>query len=205
MKTKDSLSIANPYTKKELLVERDLEELLNQFQTMLVYTGNVQKVSCASYSYGDRGDRDWEAEYKTYAFNDEKCYLRDLFRKLLDIRIRAAHAADINKGDIAANLIELGKAYKARFMEALEDLRAKYKVAKEELAKANEDKLFEKANEEIIRLREEYAKDVAEKEAAWEAKHEKEERIGNIKFVLFLTACGLVVLVPNLLHCFGVI
>jgi len=202
MKTKDSLSIANPYTKKELLVERDLEELLNQFQTILVYTGNVLKVPFASYSYGDR---DWEAEYKTYAFNDEKCYLRDLFGKLLDIRIRAAHAADINEGAIATTLIELGKAYKARFMEALEDLRTKYKAAKEELAKANEDKLFEKANEEIIRLREEYAKDVAEKEAAWKAKHEKEERIGNIKFVLFLTACGLVVLVPNLLHCFGVI
>lgn len=188
---KANLMIANPYTKEEILTERDLELLLTLYRDKIkVPTGDViQEFEEFSLGYH------WAPAFITYSFEEQKVYIRELYAKLADIQVRAAQATDLSKSE-AKNLLSLGKAYKDRLMKAFEKLRADYKIAEDRLAEATKNKLFTKAHDEAKILNAEEAKQKAIRQEELIKQQSKEDLIATAKVCLFLGLLAAVIFLP---------
>ncbi len=202
MKTNNSLSIVNPYTKTEILTNKDLEALLDRFPDIGVPTGDVKE---EFDSFDDFGfSYHYVPEFKTYQFDDQKVSLREVYAKLSEIQVKAAQAADLGK-DEANNLINLGKSYKTRFMDILIKLAKDHKEAVALMQKAEDDKVLENVKANIKELGE-------KKEAEYKAKNAqriKEQRIENLKdnakAITFISLLAAVAFLPLWLYLGGVI
>ena len=201
MKTNNSLSIVNPYTKAEILTNKDLEALLDRFPDIGVPTGDV-KEELTSNGFGF--NHYYVPEFKTYKFDDQKVYLREIYAKLADIQVKAAQVADLGKEE-AKNLVNLGKSYKTRFMDILIKLAQDHKEAIALMQKAEDDKVLENVRANIKELSEKKEAEYKAKNTEWLKEHRIEDFKNNVKAIIVLSLFAAVMSLPLWLSLGGII
>ena len=198
----NKLKITNPYNKVEILTNKDLEDLLDRFPDIGVPTGDIREESDSFDGFGF--SYHYVPEFKTYNFDDQKIYLREVYAKLSEIQVKAAQAADLGKEE-AVNLIDLGMTYKTRFMDALGKLAKDHKEAVALMQKAEDDKVLENVKANIEELSEKKEAEYKAKNAKWLKEQRMEDFKDNMKAIIIIGLLVATALLPLWLNLGGVI